>query len=315
MESTAKVSIIMATYNRAHFIEETLVAIQKQSHTNWECIIIDDGGSDNTFEVISPILNTDARFYFIKRPDSYGKGLPGCRNYGIDRANGDFIIFFDDDDIPHPQNLELCVDELKDGSLKFCRYPKAVFTGNFDYKFDDKKNFEKFEFTQNDLIKMIDQTIPFYSCSAMWSTSCFENNRFNESLMYAEEWECYSRILSQEIKGICIEKTLFYARKHPNSNTGEFLGSNPIRRDSKKKAIQLIVNHLSSKKLLTPYLLKYLSGIAITFRDIKLIDNIIKSVSLSKKQKFKLRFKFYAYPIWVIYAQIKKSFRNKLNKN
>ena len=315
MNNDPLVSIIMATWNRAHFIEETLQAINSQSYINWECLIIDDGGTDNTLELITPILEEDKRFTFLKRTKDYKKGLPGCRNYGLDRANGDFIIFFDDDDIPHPQNLELCVDELKDGSLKFCRYPKAVFRGDFDYKFDYKKKFEKFKFTQNNLTKMIDQTIPFYSCSAMWSTSCFENNRFNESLMYAEEWECYSRILSQEIKGICIEKTLFYARKHPNSNTGEFLGSNPIRRDSKKKAIQLIVNHLSSKKLLTPYLLKYLSGIAITFRDIKLIDNIIKSVSLSKKQKFKLRFKFYAYPIWVIYAQIKKSFRNKLNKN
>ena len=276
MNNDPLVSIIMATWNRAHFIEETLQAINSQSYINWECLIIDDGGTDNTLELITPILEEDKRFTFLKRTKDYKKGLPGCRNYGLDRANGDFIIFFDDDDIPHPQNLELCVDELKDGSLKFCRYPKAVFRGDFDYKFDDKKNFGKFKFTQNDLTKMIDQTIPFYSCSAMWSKSCFENIRFNESLMYAEEWECYSRILSQEIKGISIKKTLFYGRKHANSNTGEFLNQNPIRFNSKKNAIRLITKTLTEKGLLSTYLFKYLTSLALSFRDRELLDDLVK---------------------------------------
>ena len=78
------VTIIMATYNRAHFIVETLQSIQNQTFENWECIIIDDGGTDNTNEVIAPILEKDTRFQFVKRTDSYQKGLPGCRNYGLD---------------------------------------------------------------------------------------------------------------------------------------------------------------------------------------------------------------------------------------
>ena len=49
------ITIIMATYNRAHFILETLHSIQNQTYENWECIIIDDGGTDNTQEVITPI--------------------------------------------------------------------------------------------------------------------------------------------------------------------------------------------------------------------------------------------------------------------
>ena len=93
----------MATYNRAHFIVETLQSIQNQTFQDWECIIIDDGGTDNTTEVIQPIVANDKRFQFVKRESNYQKGLPGCRNYGIDLARGDYIIFFDDDDIVHPQ--------------------------------------------------------------------------------------------------------------------------------------------------------------------------------------------------------------------
>ena len=52
-----KTTIIIATYNRAHFIKQTLNSILAQTYSNWECLIIDDGGTDNTLEVITPILN------------------------------------------------------------------------------------------------------------------------------------------------------------------------------------------------------------------------------------------------------------------
>ena len=62
-----KVSIILATYNRAEYILESLYSIQQQTFTDWECLIIDDGGSDNTQEILAPILKQDTRFqYFIQ---------------------------------------------------------------------------------------------------------------------------------------------------------------------------------------------------------------------------------------------------------
>ena len=93
------VTIIMATYNRASFIVETLQSIQNQIFKDWECLIIDDGGTDATAAIIAPILAQDNRFQYLLRPDTYQKGLPGTRNYGLDLAKGDYIIFFDDDDI------------------------------------------------------------------------------------------------------------------------------------------------------------------------------------------------------------------------
>ena len=155
MQIPPKVSIIMATYNRAHFIVETLHSIIKQTHAHWECIIVDDGGNDNTAEVISPILEKDARFTFSRRNDTYQKGLPGCRNYGIDKATGDFIIFFDDDDIAHPQNLEICVHELSTKDISFCRYIRKTFTGDFDYNFDYSKEYTSFYIDKRDINKIL----------------------------------------------------------------------------------------------------------------------------------------------------------------
>ena len=60
------ITIIMATYNRAHFIVETLDSIRNQTFQDWECIIIDDGGTDNTKEVIRTYLeNHHCRYAFF----------------------------------------------------------------------------------------------------------------------------------------------------------------------------------------------------------------------------------------------------------
>lgn len=300
------VSIIMATYNRAHFIVESLRSIQKQTFTDWECLIIDDGGTDNTSAVITTILENDNRFKYLKRPKNYIKGLPGCRNYGLDIAKGDYIIFFDDDDIVHPQNLELCILELSRNEVSFCRYLREVFFDDFNYNFDYSKNYTSFNIDANDLEKMLKNELPFNSCAVMWEKECFSNHRFVEHLMYAEEWELYSRILSNGFKGISIDKCLFYGRKHPNSNTGEYYANDTIRVNSKKLAIRLLVRNLSDKNLLTPNLHKYLTGFAISFRDEILLNDILVISETESKNKLYLKFKFYSFPLWKIYKRMNK---------
>ena len=176
-----QVSIIMATYNRAHLIGETLNSIINQSYKNWECLIIDDGSKDDTARVVKQITSSDSRFTYLRRTEKYKKGLPGCRNQGIDLANGEYIIFFDDDDIIHPGNLQTCLDLLKDENFSFCRYNKKPF-------FDTTKKiaFQVIHdavpdlFKIDDLDKMITGEIPFASCCVLWDKKCFEQERFND---------------------------------------------------------------------------------------------------------------------------------------
>ena len=301
-----KVSIIMATYNRAHFIAESLESILKQTYTNWECIIIDDGGTDNTSEVLQPFLEKDNRFSFLKKSNSYKKGLPGCRNFGLDIATGDYIIFFDDDDIVHPDNLLLCVKELSKDKDDFCRYLRTVFTGNFHYKFDNRENYDSFKITNKDLDKMLDGRLPFNSCAIMWKKECFEENRFVESLMYAEEWELYSRLLSLGFSGVSIEKTLFYGRKHPNSNTGEFWRNNPVRLASKREAIYLVAQNLVKRNKLSENLKAHLLSKAINFRDLNLLNRLFVVFCVSIQEKLFYLFKFMLFPVWIKYKALTK---------
>jgi len=101
------VSIIIPTYNRGSLIAESLDSILNQSYQNWECIIIDDGSSDNTFDVVNPYVIKDKRIKILNRPDFKPKGANACRNYGLSLSKGDFVLWFDSDDIIHPNCLEL----------------------------------------------------------------------------------------------------------------------------------------------------------------------------------------------------------------
>ena len=293
---SAAVSIIMATYNREKYILESLQSIQNQTYTNFECLIIDDGGTDNTAEIISDLLLQDDRFTYRLRPAIYQKGLPGCRNFGLDIAKGDYIIFFDDDDIVHPQNLELCLGHLQQNNA-FCIYNKIAFYNDFNINFDNDLQYQTRIIDVNNLLSIIKNEIAISSCSVMWTKSCFVSSRFVESLQYAEEWELYPRIITNGFCGIFIDKSLYFARKHTNSNTGEFYNNDPIRRKSKKDAILLVIENLKQKNLLSNSILKYFISMSFDYKEFKLFSKIISLANLSFLQKvqwhiYKLSFPF-----------------------
>jgi glycosyltransferase involved in cell wall biosynthesis len=77
------VSIIIANYNRAHLIEETLDSIKNQSYAFFECIIVDDGSTDDSVNVIQNCILGDDRFQFFRRPKSRRKGANASRNWGF----------------------------------------------------------------------------------------------------------------------------------------------------------------------------------------------------------------------------------------
>ena len=300
-----KVTIIMATFNRAHFIEETLLSVQNQTFVDWECFIIDDGGTDNTNEVIAPMLEQDSRFQFLKRADAYKKGLSGCRNYGLDLAKGEYIVFFDDDDIVHPDNLKIGVELIEIHHVDFCHYQKLSFEGKKPLIQNSLIKVQQY-LTKEDLEKVITQKIGLASCTVLWSKKSFNKIRFNESLLYAEEWECYSRMISENFKGIIIRNVLYYNRKHADSNTGEFYRNNPIRRASKKEAIVLVIKNMKEKELLSPSILRYFVTMAIDFKEYDLFNQILNIVELPTFEKLKWQLFYGTLPLRLSVYKLKK---------
>lgn len=293
-----EISIIMATYNRGHFIKETLTSIINQSFQYWECIIIDDGGSDNTFEIIKTYTDSDKRFRYYKRGEGYKKGLPGCRNKGLYLAKGNFIQFFDDDDVVHPDNLKTCFKVLSESNSYFCRYHKEPFIGKWTKsEFPKVDQLNKKDFELKDLPDMITGKIPFASCTVLWDKKCFEGIRFNEDLMYGEEWECYARILSLGFSGTSINQVLYYNRKHAQSNTGEFWANDASRRKSKVEATILVIKQLKRNNLIIPRIFKFFIQLGFFLKSRLVINEILNSSQVGKLTKVKYKTGYYFYPI------------------
>jgi glycosyltransferase involved in cell wall biosynthesis len=305
-----KVSIIMATYNRAHFIGETLLSIQNQVFQEWECIIIDDGSTDNTIEIIKPFLESDARFIYFNRESRYKKGLPGCRNYGLDLAKGEYVIFFDDDDIIHPQNLSINLNCLEISKKDFCHYGKSPFIDTHPELNNQVVSLKK-PITINDIQDIVTQKIGFASCTVLWKKSCFSGNKFNEELQYAEEWECYIRLITNGFSGIMIDNILYYNRKHPKSNTGEYFNNNPLRKKSHAKAIILVIENLKIKQLLSYSLKRYFISKSIGFKEYNLFMKILKVLELPILEKLQWQVFFKVLPFRLMMYRYKRLIEKK----
>lgn len=291
------VTIIMATYNRAHFIEETLCSIQNQTYKNFECLIIDDGGTDNTLEVISPLLNIDPRFIYHKRPDKYKKGLPGCRNYGLDLAKEDFLIFFDDDDIVHPQNLELSVQFLENKEIDFVQYSKKPFSKIEDISIENYSKTEiSYRIDLNNLYDSILGNLGLASCTIMWKKYVFDEYRFDETLQYAEEWDLYNRLLISGYEGFKIDSTLYFNRKHHNSNTARYYRHNPIYLKSKIDACISIINSLDGNSLIDKKHIKFFLGLRKKSESQPIYKALLRANSLGIRDKLYVKFRYTFLP-------------------
>jgi GalNAc5-diNAcBac-PP-undecaprenol beta-1,3-glucosyltransferase len=89
-------SIIIPTYNRGHLIIETVNSVLAQSYPHFEVIIVDDGSTDKTGQIINEIYFKEEKVrYFLKKNEERG----AARNYGLKQAKGDYAVFFDSDDL------------------------------------------------------------------------------------------------------------------------------------------------------------------------------------------------------------------------
>lgn len=107
-----KVCVIMPCYNGEKFIGEAIESVLNQTYKNWELIIVDDGSTDNSKEVIKRYFN-DHRIKYIAHKEN--RGIPAARNTGIKASKGEYIAFLDQDDIWLPEKLKEQIETFNMG--------------------------------------------------------------------------------------------------------------------------------------------------------------------------------------------------------
>lgn len=208
-----KISLIIPTFNRSYLIAETIQSVINQTHINWECLIIDDGSTDNTEEVVSFFAKEDKRIQYHKRPIYKPKGANACRNYGFELSSGDFINWLDSDDL-------LAVDHFK----KHLNWHKENRIGASVSKAEtfksDKSKLQGLwanPFPNNDILDdMCNGKVSWAIPSVIWNKKIIPELPYNEQLQSSQEWTFHLRQMIKNIDFKIFDTTTVYIRKHEN---------------------------------------------------------------------------------------------------
>tara|TARA_R110002096_G_C14640386_1_gene725525 strand:+ start:1093 stop:2046 length:954 start_codon:yes stop_codon:yes gene_type:complete len=252
--SSPLVSIIIPTYNRANLILETLNSIKEQTYTHLECIVVDDGSTDDTEKILTEFCLKDKRFQFHHRPNSSPKGANSCRNYGFKLSQGTYINWFDSDDFMHQDKLKIQVEALEKSEFSFSVCQTLVFENSIENIIGlrhgiiySDKSFEDY----------LSRKIIWMTPSAVWKKEFLLklDYLFDEELQAAQEWEFHCRALFVSPTYHVTEKSLVYIRRH--------LESISYNNDIEKRELNYLVarekvfNFLKEKKIKNNYLIKY----------------------------------------------------------
>ena len=105
------ISVVIPLYNKEKSVRATLESVRAQSYKDWECIVVDDGSTDNSREVVEQFKIEDLRFKILSQENS---GVSAARNAGIMAAKGEYVAFLDGDDIWDKDYLKAMVGLIEE---------------------------------------------------------------------------------------------------------------------------------------------------------------------------------------------------------
>ncbi len=206
-----KISVIIPTFNRGNLIGDTLQSILNQTYPNWECIVVDDGSTDNTNQVVNSFIAKDARFSFYKRPENRLKGANACRNFGFEKSKGDIINWLDSDDLFASNHFEIHLEQHKNNEVD-CVVSKA--------KTFESKPEETSGFWSNVVPKsqpwndMICGRISWATPTVTWKINSLESKPFCEKLQSSQEWFFHTSMLLNNVSFKIIDINTIFVRRH-----------------------------------------------------------------------------------------------------
>ncbi|WP_100615122.1 glycosyltransferase family 2 protein [Confluentibacter citreus] len=228
------VSIIIPTFNRAALIESTLNSILKQRYAYWECIVVDDGSTDSTVQILQAYCSKDARFKFYKRPKNRPKGANACRNYGLLKAKGTYVNWFDSDDLMLPLKLQIQVALLENSSFNYA----ICQTERFDSTLNKSFGLRSIEITSSDVLNDYITFKIFWTTGApLWCKDFLISNKFtfDESLQQSQDYNYHINILAKDASYAIANVPLMKLVRH-TSNMSNDLYSHPSKIYSNIKA-------------------------------------------------------------------------------
>ena len=196
-----QISIIVPCYNQAQYLDECLESVLNQTFQEWECIVVDDGSTDNTKHIAENWIKNDTRFKYIFTENS---GPSAARNKAIEIAQGIIIYPLDSDDKIAPTLIEKIVSKFNDSENSKVVYSDVLYFG---------VKIGKYNLPEYNYKRLLLQNC-FIACSAYLKSDWLRIGGYDETLKSFEDWDFWIRILDKNSKVFKIEEDLYYYRKH-----------------------------------------------------------------------------------------------------
>lgn len=242
--SQPQVSIIIPTYNRETLIRDALDSVMVQTFQDFECIVVDDGSTDKTDEVIHNYSKTDGRVQYIRKENG---GTASARNAGLDLAKGKYIQFLDSDDTLDIDKVEKQLKVFyanKNFKVSITNYRRFINEkGIFNPLEKGEWNNQISDNLLQDILFRWDHNFSIPIHTALFKADTLSNIRFDETLRGKEDWLFWVDVaLYPENVITYIDEELASYRFH-NSNKFD---SNPILSDNYITVLFLIYEKIKN---------------------------------------------------------------------
>ncbi len=227
MNNKVLVSVIIPCYNQAPYIIECLSSVADQNYKYLECIIIDDGSTDNSNNLIKKFIKTDSRFTLKTQRNS---GVASARNLAISIAQGKYILPLDGDDRIGKQYIKLAI-------AYFEKFPKTDLV-YCNAKYFGKKN-KKIKLPKYNYDTFLLKNCIF--CTAMFRKADFETNTNGydtQMIEGLEDWEMWIQLLNKKSIVYKLKEELFFYRRTGNSRN---------KNTTNKKTLSKLMNYIYFK--------------------------------------------------------------------
>lgn len=287
-----KISIIIPIYNAEKYLENCLKSIERQTYTDIEVLLINDGSTDESEAICKAYISKDARFKYFKI-NNHGVGY--ARNLGIDKSTGEFLCFVDADDYVSERFCEVLISNMEkyNADLSVCNYIELKKIKDIDNKRDKEVSI----ICGDEIILGLFNKYEGFLCNKMYKKSIIIDNnlRINEELSMCEDLVFNMEYL-KNVKQVTYTKDILYGYIIHSTNAS--------RRVSKKwfsvlKSISIIYENINNYSDTIQNSIAYF-----------VINNIYETKI--KSEILKIDYEFMLKQYGINYSEIKRKYTRRI---
>lgn len=211
-----EVSIIIPVYNTERYLADCLSSILAQTYTDYEAIIVNDGSTDKSIDIIEPFAAKDNRIVIIHQEN---RGLSEARNTGIKAAQGKWITFVDSDDMLAPTFLQKLLEAAKQNNATIACSDKQLFWAESEINSGYASATQSIALSPEKALEraLYQKCGPDYSAwSKLYDTQIWQSRRFTPGI-YFEDMDCIPQVLLAAERIAFVPEPLYLNRRHNTS--------------------------------------------------------------------------------------------------